>query len=73
MASIIVFKLTIFNVLNRQIHFKKVVNCVNYKMRLKQSNFERNAKKILVFEQLSSQRLEKHCLLIMQGIILYPN
>ena len=33
--------------LNRQIHqFKKVANCVNYKIKVKQSNFERNAKNI---------------------------
>jgi hypothetical protein len=30
--------------------FKKVANCVNYKIKLKQSNFERNAKNILGFE-----------------------
>jgi hypothetical protein len=59
---IIVFKLTIFNYyfvfLNRQIHskiFQKVANCLNYKIKLKQSKFERNAKKILGFEHFSSQ------------------
>ena len=41
--------------------FKKVANCVNYKIKLKQSNFERNAKKILGFEHFSSRiaRLKK--------------
>jgi hypothetical protein len=34
--------------------FKKVVNCVNYKIKLKQSNFERNAEKILGFEHLAN-------------------
>jgi hypothetical protein len=39
---------------------------VNYKIKLKQSNFERNAKNILGFEHFSSQicDIEKHCLLI---------
>jgi hypothetical protein len=61
--------LTIFNYyfvfLNRQKHFKKVANCVNYKIKLKQSNFERNAKKILGFEHCSLQirDIEKNCLL----------
>jgi hypothetical protein len=46
--------------------FKKVANCVNYKIKLKQSNFERNAKKILGFEHFASQirEIEKNCLLI---------
>jgi uncharacterized membrane protein len=59
-SMIIVFKLTIFNYyfvfLNRQIQFEKVANCVNYKIKLKQSNFERNAKKILGFEHLANTR-----------------
>ena len=38
--------------------FKKVANCVNYKIKLKQSNFERNAKKILGFEHIAST---PHC------------
>jgi hypothetical protein len=56
---IIVFKLTIFNYfvfLNREIHLKTLLTaCVNYKIKLKQSNFERNAKKSLAFECFSSQ------------------
>jgi hypothetical protein len=35
--------------------FKKIANCVNYKIKLKQSNFERNAKNILGFEHFSPQ------------------
>jgi hypothetical protein len=35
--------------------FKKVPKCVNYKIKQKQSNFERNAKKILCFEHFLSQ------------------
>ena len=35
--------------------FKKVADCANYKIKLKQSNFERNAKKILDFEHFSPQ------------------
>jgi hypothetical protein len=46
---IIVFKLTIFNyyfISQPPDRFNKVDNCVNYKIKLKQSNFERNAKTI---------------------------
>ena len=54
-SMIIVFKLTIFNYyfvfLKRQIR-KKVANCVSYKIKLKQNNFERNAEKILSFENV---------------------
>jgi hypothetical protein len=64
-SMIIVFKLTILNYyfefLNRQIHLKRLLNCVNYKIKLKQSNFERNAKNILGFEQICDT--EKNCLL----------
>ena len=35
--------------------FRKVIKCVYYKIKLKQSHFERNAKKILGFEHFSSQ------------------
>ena len=35
--------------------YKKVVNCMNYKIKQKQSDFERNAKKILSFEHFSSK------------------
>ena len=56
---IIVFKLTIFNyycgVSQPPDTFKKVANCVNYKIKRKQSNFERNAKKILGFEHFPSE------------------
>jgi hypothetical protein len=59
---VIVFKLTIFNYYfvflnhhDRGYKLKKVVNCVNYKIKVKQSNFERNAKKILGFEYFSLQ------------------
>ena len=50
-TMMILFKLTIFNYyfvfLNCQIStFKKVASCVNYKIKPKQSNFERNAKTI---------------------------
>jgi hypothetical protein len=58
-SLIIAFKLTIFYYyfmfLNRQMHLKKVANCVKYKLKLKQSNFERYAKKILDFEHSLSQ------------------
>jgi hypothetical protein len=39
-------------------------NCVNYKIKLKQSNFERNVKTILAFEHFASQirDIEKNCL-----------
>ena len=54
---IIVFKLTIFYYYfvfrNRHADsytFKKIANCVHYKIKLKQSNFERSAKTILGFE-----------------------
>ena len=45
--------------------FRKVANCVNYNIKLKQSNFERNAKNILGFEHFASQicDTEKNCLL----------
>ena len=45
--------------------FKKVANCVNFKINLKQSNFERNAKMILGFGHFSSEirDIEKHCFL----------
>jgi hypothetical protein len=46
---------------------KRVANCVNYKLKLKQSNFERKAKKILGLEHFSSQirkMIGKNCLLI---------
>jgi hypothetical protein len=47
--------------------FKKVSNCVNYKIKRKQSNFERNAKKIFGFEHFSLQirDIEKNCLLML--------
>ena len=59
-SMIIVFKLTIFNyyilcVSQPPDTFKKVANCANYKIKLKQSNFERNAKKILGIEHFSLQ------------------
>jgi ABC-type transport system involved in Fe-S cluster assembly fused permease/ATPase subunit len=59
-TALIVFKLTICNYyfvfLNLHTDtFKKVANCVNYKTKLKQSNFERNAKNISGFEHFSSQ------------------
>ena len=71
-SEIIVFKLRIFNYyfsvfLNHQIHLKRLLLAwVSYKIKLKQSNFERNAKKILGYEQSSSQMrdIEKICLLI---------
>jgi hypothetical protein len=48
---IIVFKLTIFNYsfvfLNRQF-----ANCVNYKIKLKRINFERDAKRFIGYEYL---------------------
>ncbi len=34
---------------------KNVANCINWKLKLKQSNFKRNAKKILGFERFLSQ------------------
>ena len=46
-SMIIVFQLTIFNYfmfLNHQIDRKKVANCVNYEIKLKRSNLERNVK-----------------------------
>jgi hypothetical protein len=45
--------------------FAKVANCVNYTIKLKQSNFGRNAKTILGFEHFSSKirSIEKNCLL----------
>jgi hypothetical protein len=45
--------------------FTKVANCVNYKIKIKQSDFERNAKKILGFEHFPSQMrdIEKNLLL----------
>ena len=46
---IIVFKLKIFN------YYFVFLDCVNYKIKLKQSNFERYAKNILGFEHFSSQ------------------
>ena len=48
--------------------FKKVANCINYRIKLKQSNFESNAKKILGFEHFSLQirDIEKNCLLILK-------
>jgi hypothetical protein len=50
-----------------EINCKKVVSSINYmyKIKLKQSNFERNAKKILGFEHFSLQirDIEKNCLL----------
>jgi hypothetical protein len=56
-SMIIVFKLTIFNynlfcVSQPPDTFKKVANCVSYKIKLKQNNFERNAEKILSFENV---------------------
>ena len=50
-SIIIVFKLTIFNyyifyVSQPPDTFKEVANCVKYKIKLKQSNFERKAKTI---------------------------
>jgi hypothetical protein len=57
---IIVLKLTIFNYYFVQPPdtFKKVANCVNYKTKkLKQSNFERNTKKILDFEEHFSSQI----------------
>ena len=56
-SMIIVFKLTIFNCNGSQPPdtFEKIANCVNNKIKLKQSNFERNAKTILGFEHLSSR------------------
>jgi hypothetical protein len=49
MTMIIVFKLKIFN------YYFVFLDCVNYKIKLKQSNFERYAKNILGFEHFSSQ------------------
>jgi hypothetical protein len=53
-------KMTKFNYyfvfLNRQT-FKKDAYCVNYKIKLKQSHFERNAKKILGFEHFVSRNV----------------
>ena len=45
---------------------KNAANCINKRIKLKQSNFERNAKKILGFERFLSQirDIEKNCLLI---------
>ena len=57
---IIVCKLTIFNYyfvfLYRDTFKKLAINCVNYKIKLKQSNFERNVKKIVGFEHLNILR-----------------
>jgi hypothetical protein len=68
-SMIIVFKLTMFKLTIIFCVFKKVANCVNYKIKLKQSNFERNGKKILGFEHVSSKicDIEKNCLIIISN------
>jgi hypothetical protein len=46
--------------------FKKIADCVNYKIKLKQSNFERNTEIILGFERFHRKLydIEKNCLLM---------
>jgi hypothetical protein len=46
-------------ILNRQIHLKWLPYCVNYKIKPKQINFEKSAKKIFGFENFSSQIRDK--------------
>jgi hypothetical protein len=52
-------------------YIKKVASCVNYKVKLKQSNFEKNAKTIFSWPLSSQIRYtEKNCLLIVKYVIL---